>query len=149
MCREIHGKLLESATLGCCTAQRGSYLPRREAMELVRKHQPRDKRPAICRLEAEVAKQLSMTVVFFTAVRSALDEFHSIDGFFQIGRLVVTIDLTDNPTKFSGKADVIVQADDFEDLQKLAARIVREFNHKLGLVSRSGIPRTTRVWRAA
>jgi len=150
MCRELYGNRLETLTLGVCSAPcNNRYLSRSEAMDLVRKNQPAVKCPAIQRLEAEVARQLNMTVVFFTAVRSALDEFHSIDGFFQIGKSAVTIDLTDNPAKFFGKADVVFQADEFEDLPKLAGRIVSFYRSKSGSGQGSGSARKTYVWRAA
>lgn len=141
----ISGRLFEETTLGLCRATCSSYLPRREAMTLVRKHQPAVKRPAALRLEAEVRRLLGKPVVFYTAVRSALDEFHSIDAFFELGEQVVTIDVTTNYHKCSGKADVVIQADDFEDLVALAGQIVRLFASKQERRA-SG---TIRVWRAA
>jgi hypothetical protein len=64
-------------------------------------------------------------------VRSALDVFHGVDGFFEFRGVVVTIDVTINPNKVCGKADLVVSGDDFEDLPALAARIAREFATKI------------------
>lgn len=136
MCREITGRVFESATLGRCEAPQSGYLPRREALDLVRKCQPKQKRPAAARLEAEVMKHLGITAEFFTAVSSTLDHFHSVDAFFVVGAVIVTIDVTTNPHKCFGKADVIIQADDFENLAALAGRIANECKRQLALCSR-------------
>lgn len=56
-----------------------------------------------------------------------MDVFHGVDGFFEFHGIVVTIDVTTNPNKDSGKADVIVHPDDLENLSTLAGRIAREF----------------------
>lgn len=143
----ISGRLFEETTLGVCGATCCGHMSRREAMEQVRKHQPATKRPAVVRLEAEVSRQLGQAVVFFTAVGSALDKFHSVDGFFQLGSKVVTVDVTVNDNKYSGKADLIIRADDFEDLVALARQIARFYAPK---PERSCPPRQNiRVWRAA
>ena len=130
----LSGHLFEEATLGLCPAESHGYMPWQEAAEQVRKHQPREKRPAAARLEQEVARRLGKfgtAVRFYTAVRSTLDQYHGVDGFFQLGRFVVTIDVTINPEKSAGRADLIIQADDFENLHVLAARIVRELARKI------------------
>lgn len=143
----IGGHLFEATTLGRCKAACGGYLPRREAMDLVRKHQPAQKPAAALRLLAEVNRQLGQGVEFYTAVDSTMDKFHSVDGFFQVGQQVVTIDVTINDQKFTGKADVIVHADDFEDLTALARRIANFFKPR---ESRSAAHRSDiRTWRAA
>lgn len=131
---EINGRLFETTTLGRCAAICQGYAPWREAVEQVRKHQPREKRPAALRLEKEVARyfgKLGMSVKFYTAVHSAMDFYHGVDAFFEFRGVLVTIDVTINPNKNSGKADVIVQADDFENLPALAGRIAREFASKI------------------
>lgn len=130
----ITGHLFEEATLGRCAAICQGYESWRKAVEEVRKHQPRQKRPAAVRLENEVVKcfgKLGMSVKFYTAVRSTLDVYHGVDAFFEFRGVLVTIDVTINPNKDCGKADVIVHADDFENLPALAGRIAREFATKM------------------
>lgn len=125
----ISGHLFEEATLGLCPAMSNGYMPWHAAVEAVRKNQPRQPRPAIARLEKEIARY-GFAVKFYTAVRSTLDQFHSVDGFFDFDGVLVTIDVTTNPNKVTGRADVIVQADDFENLSGLADKIVCELKMK-------------------
>lgn len=150
------GGFFEAATLGKCKlACDNKYQPRPVAMDMVRMHQPETQPCAVRRLVQEVAKQVKVTVKFYTAVGSVLDEFHSIDAFFMFGEIDVTIDVTRNARKCSGRADVIIQADDFEDIAKLAALIVGEYQAKSRNVCHSrrhserGAPRREYVWRAA
>lgn len=142
----LTGHFFEEEVLGRCTATCGAYLPLREAMVLVRKSQPASKRPAMQRLEAEMSKVLGRPVVFYTAVGSVLDAFHGIDGFFELAGQVVTIDLTINSAKCTGKADLVLQGDEFEDLAALAAKILRFYAPK---AERRQACRTIRSWRAA
>lgn len=48
---------------------------------------------------------------FYTAVKSPLDRFHKVDGWFEIGEgrktTMVTVDLTLNPKKGEYKADIV------------------------------------------
>ncbi len=130
MCKEITGRVFESATFGACKGVSNGYAPWRSAMEEARRCQPQCRRPAAQRLEAEVRRQCGTVVVFYTAVQSALDYFHGVYGFFEYRGVIVTIDLTTNPYKCTGKADLVVQADDFENLAALATRIVQILRHK-------------------
>ena len=125
------GHLFEEEVLGNCQAECHGYMSWREAVELVRKSQPRHKTPVATRLEVEVGRQLGGVVKFFTAVHSAMDVFHGTDGFFEYCGVVVTIDVTTNPHKDCGKADMIVHQGDLENLSTLAGRIARELNSKL------------------
>lgn len=130
----ITGHLFEEEVLGRCAATYRGYMTFREAAELVRKNQPAKARPAALRLHAEVAKRFGKWadgVRFYTAVRSSLDVFHGVDGFFEFRGVVVTIDVTINPHKVCGKADLVVSGDDFENLPALAARVAREFASKI------------------
>lgn len=124
------GHLFEERVLGVCLAKSRGHMQWREAAEAVRKGQPREKKPIAARLENEVGKQLGGRCMLYTAVRSSMDIFHGVDGFFEFQGTVVTVDLTLNPNKDSGKADVIIYPDDIDDLPALVARIVREFGTK-------------------
>jgi hypothetical protein len=124
------GHLYEEEVLGRCQAQHRGYMQWREAADLVRKNQPTRKAPCALSLEREVSRQLGDQAVFYTAVRSTLDVMHGCDGFFEFRGMVVTIDLTMNPHKDCGKADIIVHKDDVDDLPQLAGRIVRELRSK-------------------
>ncbi len=124
------GHLFEEEVLGICKASCHGYMLWREAADLVRKNQPAKKAPTAIRLEIEVGRQFGEGVRFFTAVRSAMDVFHGVDGFFEFRGVVVTIDVTTNQHKDSGKADVIVYKGDLENLPVLAGRIAREFKSK-------------------
>ncbi len=131
---EDTGTFFEEVTLGHCGATYEGYLKWREAVELVRKCQPCKKRPAAQRLEQEVARRFgkfSLAVKFYTAVRSPLDFFHGVDAFFEFQGILVTLDATINPLKNSGRADIIVHAEDFDDLPALAARIASVFAAKI------------------
>lgn len=125
----ISGHLFEEATLGLCPATSCDYMPYHAAVEAVRKNQPRQPRPAIARLEKEIARY-GLPVKFYTAVRSTLDQFHSVDGFFDFDGVLITIDVTMNPSKVTGKADIVIQADDFENLSGLAEKIICELKMK-------------------
>lgn len=124
------GHLFEEEVLGICKASYRGYMSWRDAAELVRKNQPLKKTRVATRLEVEVGRQLGEVVRFFTAVRSVMDVFHGTDGFFEFRGLVVTIDVTMKSDKDSGKADLIVHADDLENLPMLAGRIAHEFVRK-------------------
>ncbi|TSC69254.1 MAG: hypothetical protein G01um101456_272 [Parcubacteria group bacterium Gr01-1014_56] len=121
------GHLFEVEVLGICRASYCGYMSWKDAAELVRKSQPVKKTPTVARLEQEVGRQLGEAVKFYTAVRSAMDVLHGTDGFFEFHGFVVTIDVTMNPHKDSGKADVIICEDDLGNLPNLAGRIAREF----------------------
>ena len=117
--------------LGICTVECHGYMSWREAAKLVRKSQPAKKTLLANRLEVEVGRQLGEAVQFFTAVHSAMDVFHGVDGFFEFHGVVVTIDVTINPRKDCGKADMIIHQDEIENLFVLAGRIARELNSRL------------------
>lgn len=124
------GHLFEEEVLGRCLAQARGYMRWREAAEAVRKSQPRQKKPIAVRLETEVSRKLGGRCALYTAVRSAMDLFHGVDGFFEYEGVVVTIDLTMNPHKDSSKADLLVCRDELDDINTLAGRIAREFTSR-------------------
>ncbi len=125
------GHLFEEEVLGRCQATHRGYLQWREAAEAVRKSQPRTKTPVAVKLQSEISRQLGGAVQFYTAVRSTLDVMHGCDGFFEFRGVVATVDLTMNPNKDSGKADIIIHQDDVANLSLLAGRIARELQSKL------------------
>lgn len=124
------GHLFEEEMLGTCKAPYRGYMSWRDAAEMVRKNQPTKKTETVTNLEKEVGKQLGEVVKFYTAVRSSMDMFHGTDGFFEFHGFVVTVDVTTNLHKDSGKADIIIHQDDLGDLTALAGRISREFKSK-------------------
>lgn len=125
-----NGHLFEEEVLGRCRVSFHGYMSWKEAASEVRDNQPISQRPLAGRLEKEVASRLGRQCRLYTAVRSALDVFHGVDAFFEFHGQVVTIDLTMNPDKICGKADLIIQEDDLENLPALANRIVRKFAEK-------------------
>jgi hypothetical protein len=125
------GHLFEEETLGKCLATHRGHLKWHEAMEVVRKNQPRVKTPVAAALEAGVRKETGVPVVFYTAVRSTLDRKHSVDAFFEFRGVVVTIDLTMNDDKDVCKADLLVAKEEIDNIPLLAGRIARELKSRL------------------
>lgn len=121
------GHQFETEVLGRCSAPCRSYVQRQECFELVRKHQPARKTETLCRLEREFAKRVGGRVCFYTAVGSPLDVFHGIDGFCEYCGRIVTFDVTENPEKVVGKADVVIHPDDLERIEFLLVRIASVF----------------------
>lgn len=134
MCITNSGRLFEATLLGRCGSWDREYVPWKDAAQLVRKHQPGRMQPTARRLLAEVQRLVGRlaAVKFYTAVDSTLDKRHSVDAFLEIPAcgLMVTLDVTLNPHKVSGKADLILHEEDFENLPALAARIARLFAQK-------------------
>ncbi len=121
------GRLFERRVIGECTVSYQGHLCWKEAAAQVRKNQPKQLPKNATDLLAEVRRQTKADVQFYTAIGSALDYFHGVDGFFEFAGFVVTIDVTKNPHKDCGKANMVVCEDDLEDLPALAGRVVREF----------------------
>jgi hypothetical protein len=124
------GDVFQTEVLGRCKAPFKGHMQWREAAEQVRKHQPAKKTQIVEALEREF-EQNGLPVVFYTAVGSALDYFHGVDGYFEFRGVVVTIDVTINSEKTSAKADLVVHPDDLKNIRVLAARIGREFVTKM------------------
>ena len=124
------GKLMEEEVFGGLDKERvgvfsdmeGTYLPYRQAMEIVKKMQsfdPSDPNPPFANdLHATIADKLGLDdygrLRFFTALESHLDFRHGIDAFFEFTsekgeNIVVTLDVTKNiPFKDTCKADVLI-----------------------------------------
>lgn len=130
MTHDYTGHLYEVEKLGRCTATSRGYMKFRASLDFARAHQPRSKRQVAAQLEREVSKRLGGWCDFYTAVRTPLDVYHGVDGFFELDGIVVTVDVTMNSRKDSCKADVLVCREDLADLPALAGRIAREFKTK-------------------
>ena len=125
------GHLFEERVLGMCLVKGTKFVPWNDAMMLVRKSQPKQKSRILRQVEVEVRKLAGVQVELFTAVGSALDFFHVIDCFAVSGNAVVTMDLTKNPNKDSGKAHLVIGEDEVENISGLAGRISRELKSQL------------------
>jgi hypothetical protein len=134
----VTGRIFEEEVLGHCTVQWDgrTYLRYREAMDLVRMHQPwlptAPSQFLPRQLHAAVAKALGVDtqkIALYTAVGSPLDRFHSVDGFVEFEGSVVTIDVTINRHKDAYRADVILSEDDVENnFTTVAGRISEAFH---------------------
>ncbi len=124
------GHEFEVECLGRCQARYSGYLSWTEAAEQVRKHQPAKKTKMVAALEREFERR-GVPARFCTAVGSAMDYHHGVDGYFDFCGVMVTLDVTKNAEKTVGKADVVVHPDDLADIPVLAARIGREFIAKM------------------
>ena len=139
------GHLFEEEVLGLnlAVASRDDYLPYATALEVARKGQPPLKTPTRARIERELRSLLGDAVRVRTAVHTVLDYKHVVDGFIDFEGMVVTIDLTMNPSKDVTKADFVVCEDDLIDIAALAGRIAREFESRRRRMAAS-ITATTR-----
>jgi len=73
---------------------------------------------------------------FYTAIGSPLDILHGVDGVFELGDNIVTVDLTLDPNKVIAKADVIILADSEmgmtgEVIEKASSLIVEKFKEEI------------------
>jgi len=125
------GHLFEEEVVGRCRVIHRGYMRWRDAAKLARESQPARKTPTAARLEREVSQQFGKAVQFFTAVGTPLDFFHGVDGFFEFEGFVVTIDLTMNPHKETGKAHMVIQQGDLDDISRLAGFIAREMQTQM------------------
>ena len=125
------GLLFEEEVLGRCRATARGYMKWSEALHFARANQPAQKTPTMRQLERTVRELTGTAATFYTAVRTPLDLYHGVDGWFEFRGAVVTLDVTRNPHKDSGKAHLIVHEDDVGDLAALAGRIARELGMQL------------------
>ncbi len=142
------GKFFESAVFKKCTGETSDkYMSYKDSMDWVRKHQPKkDLRnpeavdsPQFSKLKLEISAKLPKVdevLKFYTAIGSVLDTMHGIDGFFELGNSIVTVDLTLNERKEVAKADVVILADKNlgmtdEVIEYASTKIVEKFKEKL------------------
>ncbi|MDE1974947.1 MAG: hypothetical protein KGI49_00310 [Patescibacteria group bacterium] len=124
------GKILETEVLGECRIKARGYLKFNQSIEEVKENQPYDPHhptgeagsfhDAVAEAMGIEPDQLEM----YTAVGSALDRFHGVDGFFEFNGIVITVDVTANEHKDSYKARVIVTEEDAGNGFKESARII-------------------------
>lgn len=125
------GHLREAEVLGESLAFHREWLPWRQAIELVRKNQPRAKTQAARFLEVELRKEFGLAVSYFTAVRSTLDRVHKVDAFVEYRGIVVTIDFTTDPNKDTCKADLLMTEEDVANMTVFVGRVARELKSRL------------------
>lgn len=121
---EMFGEVLNKKEFGDI-----EYLTYGQAKEDVEKNQPGDPkepswRPFCYDLHSTLAEEISpddySRLEFYTAVRSALDEYHGVDAFFRFndsndGIREITLDGTENRKKEDGKADVLIRVPEMEN----------------------------------
>ncbi len=130
------GKFFETSVFkGCVGADLDlESMNYRNSLKWVKEHQPEKDFSKPETLDSEQLSQLKSAVSskvpdvdkvlrFYTAVGSTLDILHGVDGLFELGEYIVTVDLTLNPNKIEGKADVIILADEEEGLNEKAIQI--------------------------
>lgn len=125
------GKLIEHELLGDTKKEKAvfgelhsieSYMKHREAVEFVKSHQrgdpfnpsrffPKSLVDGI-KKDQEIGLSPGDQIAFYTAINSPLDRYHGVDAFFELKvgtkTVIVTIDVTTNPSKDRYKADVIL-----------------------------------------
>jgi hypothetical protein len=115
------GNLFETEILFECAVVWDNYISYAKCIELVKSSQPRGWDPtdppsvAGNDLHALVVEALDTDyseVKLYTALHSALDQFHGVDCFIEYQGRYATIDLTINPYKDSYKADFVLQESD-------------------------------------
>lgn len=131
--REYHGHtghLFEHQVLGPCLWQEDGYLPFKKALEQVKRSQSGEPHRPSSRIARTLHRQVALALgvgewnelSFYTAVGSPLDYYHGIDAFLEWQGCMVTIDVTMNPDKTSGKADLIFHdGDDIDAFALLVA----------------------------
>ena len=122
------GADFEVEVLGRSTIRFHGYMCFEAAMQEVRKHQPARKASAISAIEREFEKR-GEKISFYTAVGSALDYYHGIDGFFVFRGMVLTVDVTLNPEKTVAKADIIL-GEEIRDPARAVVAIVTKYLNK-------------------
>src|SRR3569832_709900 len=88
------------------------YMEFDKALDFVKQHQPNplERSRAVQNLCTKVAEQCFDTrtaVKFFTAIGTPLDTYHGVDGFFEQGGRVATIDVSLREKEIT-KADVLI-----------------------------------------
>jgi hypothetical protein len=106
------GEQFQVEKLGKCQARCKGYREWRDALDEVKRFQPEYKTNFVRMLEGLLTRRLGVEIRFYTAVYSALDIFHGVDAFIEIGEVIVTVDVTINPQKTAAKADVVYHAED-------------------------------------
>lgn len=128
------GEQFQVEKLGKCRARCKGYREWRDALDEAKRLQPEYKTRFVSMLEGLLARRFGENVPVYTAVYSAFDIFHGVDGFVEVKGVVVTFDVTLDPRKVTAKADVVYYAQD--GVVELASRIERAAKKKTaGLVA--------------
>lgn len=141
---DLTGKLLEEEIFCEIHAEWHGYMNYRKAMSFVIDHQEqehwdptdpttfagRDLHASVAlAIEEEIGRDFDWSELeLYSALRTPLDYFHGVDGFFSFKGVVVTLDVTKNPDKEEYKADLIMQYENFlkgnkYDFSEIAGRI--------------------------
>ena len=143
------GHLLEQESFGeplLSEEEKKRYMKYGDAMNLLKEKQafePSDPEPRFANdLHASVAERLGLEdygkLKFFSSVGSPLDIYHGVDAFLELEgkdgkKHVVTMDISGNPNKNKGKADVLINMpfeglDPKEDKEKYMEKISETTN---------------------
>ncbi|KKT27812.1 MAG: hypothetical protein A3G02_02450 [Candidatus Yanofskybacteria bacterium RIFCSPLOWO2_12_FULL_44_13b] len=162
------GKIVEQELFGKSLYEREtkelfpdySYADKLRCLDIIKKHQPSSptnpQREFAHHVRSRVCILLGVDqkiVRFYTAVDSPLDQFHQVDGWFEIKfrgvNILVTVDLTSRPEKDKTRSDIIFHVpieglssavDETEFLSyanDMSEQVVLEFQRQ-GIPSRKG-----------
>ena len=126
------GRLFEEEVLGHCGGSWSGYMTYHQSLDFVKNNQIWDPTDPSSRtandLHSHVALELGLEdwseLKFYSALKTPLDLFHGVDGFFEFRGTVVTIDVTININKQKYKADLIFHPSD--DLEILAYQVASQ-----------------------
>lgn len=145
------GQFFEQAVFKGCinddTDVDHGYMEYKESLAWAKDHQPKKDysnpetldSKQLLHLKSAISSKLDNVdevLRFYTAIGSPLDILHGVDGFFEMGEHVVTVDLTLNSDKVVAKADVVILADDENGLtnevtEMAAISIANKFKEKI------------------
>lgn len=129
------GQLFEEEILGHCRVSwNGEYLPWGKAVWQVRKNQPWNTFcPEILFLRTvldKLKKELRISAEFYTAVGTALDVYHGVDGYFYFRGIMVTVDASLR-NKNAFRTDLLLGEEDTQDPSGFAHRVADSFREKM------------------
>lgn len=140
------GKDLEKGIFGSTNAEfeSASYVPYKEAMQVVLESDPGPLSDSISELKSKVFNNISPESGYIrvrSALGTPLDIYHGVDAVMEYEGKIATIDVTSNPEKIvsGAKADIILSATldddgipqiDPNDMEQAAADISRLLMNK-------------------
>lgn len=128
------GREFEKTIFGKCLWEKDwlIYTPKRECVqEIIKKGE--SETPTILFIKKFVQKRLKRKVKVYSSLKSPLDLWHGIDGFFICGKHIITIDATLNREKTKKKTDLFIRQSDMEDPYKIINKITDIFSFKIKL----------------
>lgn len=143
------GRIFEREVLGECRIRARGYVKFRPALNAVFRHQPsspyepsRETRN-FHSVVAQEMKNLGMNdshLGIYTAVGSALDLYHRIDGFFYFEGMIVTLDCTIDPNRDEHpRARVIVTGEDAINGYSEVAKMIAGYFRRGQVCGRKGV----------